>query len=285
MCVDLPLSSNEKTMVDELMDVGVACFCSVDDLAFQDKRATEPHKHGFHHLMVCTSGTGIYAEGDQKFRINAPAVIFTPFDTFHHWPDWGSMEGYGLGISTELVYPDYHLNFFGDSSKRIVEINNDLLKNVIPFLDKIKREWELNKSEREMIYYSCLNILFSEIVDCCHVATEGEDCVKETLCRQFTQLLEKSWSYSHSPDFYAKKLNVTTDYLSKALRERYGKSSRSMIKTKIIKEARHLLASTTINVKAVSFRLGFNDPGYFSRFFRKMTGESPKSYRNKIMKS
>ena len=55
-----------------------------------------------------------------------------------------------------------------------------------------------------------------------------------------------------------------------------------LIKKVRIEEASHLLRSSDFNVSEISFRLGFNDPLYFSRFFKKEVGLSPKQYKKKF---
>lgn len=272
-----------QTIADKLMEYGDACFSTICELSLHDKRATELHKHEFHHLVVCVSGMGTYVENDREFIIESPAVIFTPFGTFHKWSDWGDMKGYALGLSTDMIPQDYYFNFFSGNSPRVINMPRHALERVEPFLNKIKREWERSKSEREHIFSSCLNILFSEIIDYYPQIIVDVD-PQEQLCKHFNNLLNTHWNFSHSSEFYAKKLGVTPDYLSKVLREKYGKSSQALIKSRILKEAKYLLTRTSRSVKEISFELGFNDPGYFSRFFRKSVNKAPKSYRKDFMK-
>lgn len=51
-----------------------------------------------------------------------------------------------------------------------------------------------------------------------------------------------------------------------------------------IKRACQLLRNTNLKINQISFKLGFEDPYYFSRIFKKIVGKSPKDYRNEITK-
>ena len=51
-----------------------------------------------------------------------------------------------------------------------------------------------------------------------------------------------------------------------------------------IKRACQLLRNTNMKVNQISFKLGFEDPYYFSRIFKKIVGQSPKDYRNELAK-
>nr|WP_262911752.1 helix-turn-helix transcriptional regulator [Joostella atrarenae] len=54
-----------------------------------------------------------------------------------------------------------------------------------------------------------------------------------------------------------------------------------IIKNRIILEAKRQLSYTNNSVKEIAFMLGFNDPAYFTRFFKKALTVSPLQYRNK----
>ena len=46
-----------------------------------------------------------------------------------------------------------------------------------------------------------------------------------------------------------------------------------------IRQACRLLDTTGLTVREIGFRVGFEDPYYFSRMFRKLMGQSPRQYR------
>ena len=52
---------------------------------------------------------------------------------------------------------------------------------------------------------------------------------------------------------------------------------------KRIETAKSLLAGTDMSVTDISFSLGYEDPLYFSRVFKRQTGVSPREYRNKCI--
>jgi AraC family transcriptional activator of pobA len=60
------------------------------------------------------------------------------------------------------------------------------------------------------------------------------------------------------------------------------KSPLEVVHDRIIKEANRKLAYTRWPIAEISERLGFNDLGYFSRFYRQKTGETPTDYRARI---
>ena len=49
--------------------------------------------------------------------------------------------------------------------------------------------------------------------------------------------------------------------------------------SRILLEAQRALLNSTLSIAQTAYYLGFNDPAYFSRFFTKATGQSPRSFR------
>ena len=78
---------------------------------------------------------------------------------------------------------------------------------------------------------------------------------------------------------YARALGVSRDRLGTAVRRATGASPQAYLHQLLIKEASELLANTGMPVGQVAFRLGFPDPGYFSRFFTRLRGDSPARFR------
>ena len=78
----------------------------------------------------------------------------------------------------------------------------------------------------------------------------------------------------------AAQLKMSPHYLSDLLRQETGKPAIDHIHHYLISEAKSLLIGADLTVSEIAYRLGFENPPYFSRLFRKETGFSPVAYRN-----
>ncbi len=67
----------------------------------------------------------------------------------------------------------------------------------------------------------------------------------------------------------------------KVFKETVGEAPQSYLNRMIVEKAKTLLESTTFPIGEIASRLGFSDPLYFSRLFKKHCGISPKDYREK----
>ncbi len=102
--------------------------------------------------------------------------------------------------------------------------------------------------------------------------------VLSTLVSDFQNLLDEKYATEHSAQFYSDQLNISPKGLNKAVKKELGRTVSEIIKEKVIIEAKRELYSKELSIKEIAFKLGFEDPAYFSRFFKKETAHSPKEY-------
>lgn len=81
---------------------------------------------------------------------------------------------------------------------------------------------------------------------------------------------------------YAHALHVTTGHLNRQVRAATGVSLTSYLETATMTEACRLIAFTRLTFTEVSYRIGYDDPSYFSRRFRMRIGETPSQYRLRV---
>jgi AraC-like DNA-binding protein len=80
--------------------------------------------------------------------------------------------------------------------------------------------------------------------------------------------------------YMAGRLNVSSRYLSDLLKQETGKTALELIHLYLITEAKNLLKEGMMNIAEISFSLGFDNPTYFSRLFKKEVGVPPNIFRD-----
>lgn len=78
----------------------------------------------------------------------------------------------------------------------------------------------------------------------------------------------------------AEKLNVSQRYLSDMLRSLTGQHTQQYLQSKMIDKARELLSTSNLTIAEIAYRLGFEYPQSFNKFFKKQTQVSPLDYRH-----
>jgi AraC-like DNA-binding protein len=85
-----------------------------------------------------------------------------------------------------------------------------------------------------------------------------------------------------SVETISRRLAVNTTYLYNIVKEFSGLSTKAFLNHRLILEAQRKLYYGEISVKEVAFELGFNDPDYFSRLFRNVTGKTISRFMTEI---
>ena len=97
---------------------------------------------------------------------------------------------------------------------------------------------------------------------------------------KFSQLIEANYARQNPLTFYAASLGISTAHLNALCRQLTGHSALGLIHLRMGLEARRYLMYTSMPVKDVSDALGFSDPAYFTRFFKRQTGIAPIAFRS-----
>lgn len=100
------------------------------------------------------------------------------------------------------------------------------------------------------------------------------------LVLQFMELLTRHYGSQHQVAFYAKRLQVTPDHLSRVLKNNTGRKAKDHIQQLLMEEAKVLLSGPR-SIKEIAYQLGFNTPYAFSKFFKRNASVSPTSYRSR----
>lgn len=86
-----------------------------------------------------------------------------------------------------------------------------------------------------------------------------------------------------SVSFMADQLYLSPKYLSDLLKQETGKTAIELIHIFLISEAKNQLKSANQTIAEIAYSLGFENPPYFSRLFKKEAGMSPVQYKKGIV--
>lgn len=106
------------------------------------------------------------------------------------------------------------------------------------------------------------------------------------LCNKFNSLLSTCFSKGKLAEeglptvkFMADKLNVSTRYLTDMLKQETGKTAIEHIHIYLISEAKDRLIKNDNSISEIAYQLGFENPPYFSRLFKKEVGLTPNEFK------
>jgi len=93
--------------------------------------------------------------------------------------------------------------------------------------------------------------------------------------------VQSHYKEERSLEFYADKLCLTCKYISKVIKETSGKTANDIIDEHVALEVKALLKSTNMTIDQISETLNFPSQSFFGKYFKRITGISPKEYKTK----
>ncbi|MCU6709146.1 response regulator [Paenibacillus sp. J5C_2022] len=174
-----------------------------------------------------------------------------------------------------LAYPDeVSFQFIG----LFTGLTHRLGKTIRAFLDKENmkkwREPELFRSMDEMQEW-----WLERFIDLSR-AYEGYRSDRKTkIVQQAKEYIDRHIYDQVTREAAADHVYVNASYLSRLFRDVTGESFSDFVMRKKMERAIHLLQIERVMVYEVADRLGYKDPSYFARVFKKYTGKSPSEYQ------
>jgi AraC family transcriptional activator of pobA len=241
-----------------------------------------PHKHPFMgQVTYWFAGGGRYQVEDRTWNFSAPAISFVPSNVVH---------GFDVGEQSDAI---------------VVSISDDLLRAIGPqvdlaldapvlltgdagapgwsrigaLLDMVMEEYRGGAAASERMLASLVGAVLSLMARLGgNVGFEAASPVVALgldLRRAIDRHYREDWPVGH----YVERLATTPHLLDKAARTVFGQTVKEMVLERRLLEAKRLLRFTIRPMEDISREIGFEDPAYFSRFFRKRMGLSPTDWR------
>ena len=104
----------------------------------------------------------------------------------------------------------------------------------------------------------------------------------EEIFIEFNRLLPRHFIEHRDIAFYAGKLCITNDYLSRIVKRVSGRTVVDLINQMLLMEASYLLRASSLNISEIAERLHFAEPAAFTHFFTRLKGMSPREYRKSV---
>lgn len=253
----------------------------------QDVR-NEVHRHDFHELFFLDTGSGEHMIDLGTHRFTAPCMHAIVAGQVHRLSRSADSSGTVLMFQGEAIHggtmdDDIHALFSGLNGGPVWALNTEQQAWAKNLLGMIARETATDDPTSRRVASSLLTVL---IAKCAQWAggqpVRNPDSDPGDITRRFLGDVERDFIIERRVAVYAERYAISADHLSDLLRARIGRSAMEVLQDRLILEAKRLLLHSTMNVKEIGFALNMEDPAYFSRVFKKATGETPGDYRERI---
>jgi len=96
--------------------------------------------------------------------------------------------------------------------------------------------------------------------------------------------IEQYYKEEKNVEFYARKMELSSKRLNEIFKELLGQTVTQVLHHRLLLEAKRELVSQTKTIQSISDDLGFENPSYFARFFKKNEGSSPTEFLKQMFK-
>lgn len=249
----------------------------VDRAAGLDWRIS-PHRHAhLHQVFLLISGAAQLQINGEIIAANPPQIMNMPRGHVHGFQFSAGTEGYVLTLPA-ADFPD----LFGPKAETRVMLDQPFLTPAPPDLPghfaAIEALHTADAPLRGLRLRTAALALFTRLAELCAPQAAHSD----PRLAQFEDLIRRHLTQGWALSDYSRALGLSARHLRRLCQNQTGMSATAIIATTRLREACRLLAYTRMRVQDVGFALGFDDPAYFARSFRRGMCVSPQDYRRQI---
>jgi len=284
--VNYPITSEE----DELWGLTITTV-GYQNICEQENYPPEKHPVGYYfnvdkgrilneyQLLYITNGNGVFTFGNSKQScLITEGKMF--FLTPGVWHTYKPLENSG--------WNEYWIGFKGEIIEKIVKEGFFLNKNPVfnigmneEIIDLYYKAIEIANEERSGFQQALTGIVLN-ILGLMYYRNKTRAFEDEELINKINKakvIMRENIYKNITAETISKNLGISYSGFRRAFKELTGTSpSKYMLELKL-NEAKLLLYNSNLPIKEISYSLNFENPDYFTIFFKKRTGKTPTEYR------
>ncbi|MBI3218774.1 MAG: helix-turn-helix domain-containing protein [Bacteroidetes bacterium] len=259
--------------------VGNMSIRELGPLVSKQNLTQELHRHDFYLLIAIERGTGTHEIDFVPHRIRNYSVFFLHPGQVHQINlkkgSSGFIMQFTAGVYRQQTTP---MQLFQQTH---FIYNAQSYQKIHALLTSLFDEYQKKASRFEEVIQSYLHILITELIRSTEQIASPIPSVFASWQRydQLTNLMEAQFLTHKDAAYYADQLNMTPYQLNAITKQAVGKTCAMLIQDRVLLEAKRLLFATSLQVNEIAYQLGYEDPSYFIRFFKKHTGYTPDALR------
>lgn len=237
--------------------------------------------------------------GRQEYDFQENTLVFTaPGQVFGHPQDGSTYKakGWALYFSPELLHgtslgrhiKDY--TFFSYAANEALHISEREREIVIDCFKKIDEEINFGGDKHSnTIIASAIELFLNYCLRFYDRQFITRKKANKDILTQFEELIDNYYISGNAEKhgtptvaWCADRLHLSANYFGDLIKKETGKSALEYIQQKTMDVAKDQLATTSKSISEIAYYLGYQYPQYFSRAFKKITGQTPNEYRQEV---
>ena len=254
------------------------------------ERIADPHRNENYQIIFIRSGTTICKIDMQSYNLSEKHIGYIyPGQIYQILPSTKA-DGFILSFTRDFFHLSVKRSLLGNQANLLGTKNSsqflidDFVKDDLhEIVTRIEKELSSARPLKYEVLKGLLRILlihFSRISNGIMIGPSPDKNYKTV--KNFFLMLEEKYRTNRMATDYSDALAVTTNFLNALLKKNTGFTTSYHIHQRILTEAKRLTVYSDITMKEIAYHLGFEDSAHFSKFFKKVAGESFKEFKKNI---
>ena len=255
------------------------------------------HSHNFHELVIILSGDGVHWVEGIEFPVTAGDVLLVQGNQEHYFKELNELTFYNVMFKVDELklpidelkkIPGYHAMFIlspksnlKQKYENMLHLSRKPLAYVQTILDgMIDEAQQKNPGFEASLYFKLIELIVYLSRQYAHMDTGARGQSLQRVTKVIGEIegnYQKQWKLAE----LAKIACMSEGNLMRIFKEATEQSPIDYLIHLRIQKAMGFLRNTNMQITEIAYNIGFNDSNYFTRHFKKISGQSPRQYRQK----
>jgi AraC family transcriptional activator of pobA len=261
--------------------------------SYKGYNSRHPHRHKYFEVIYFKNSGGEHEIDFKTYKIFSASIHFVSPDQVHILKRENHVVGYVFSFTDEFFLEPGATNLFTDNfiyfnnsvASPVLQLkDNKQIKEIESIILRIRNEFGSAYQDKRIALQSLMKLF---LIHCkrnysSDLNENSNPSVQSEITRNFRKLLEQNFRNIKTVNDYSLLLNITPGHLSETIQKDTGKTAGEFIHERVILEAKRLLYHSQKSIKEIAAELNFEDPSYFSKFFKSRTETTPEQFRKSI---
>ena len=252
-----------------------------------EQATASPHRDTHYLLLLATQGQFTVNLDFEPVTFTAPALLVVFPGQVHHLIGMADQQGWGISFDATLLDGNSQLlleKVF--AGPRAVDARSDFYPQAVALMELLETlQAGSTNAHVHRATHALLSALLSLMAGQFRAETAGakpKESRAVLIEQAFSRLLKQHFQTWKQPARYADELSLSVAHLNDTVKAITGRSVSAHIQQRSMLEAKRLLYHTDLSVKEIGYQVGYDEPVYFNKLFRKVTGTTPGHFRQQF---
>jgi AraC-like DNA-binding protein len=250
--------------------------------------AARPHSHSYYQIIWFFNAKGTHTVDFKIYDIKENTILFITKDQIHAFDDNYDCEGWLIHFNESFfMHTDVDIflkyNIFKTQENPCYALETETLSKGKNYIDLIIAELKNRKDfgfeDSVRFLLKCFLINLERVHQKRDTKNINPNDAYTLQLYQFKELIELNYKKGLPINEYGDLMNISSKTLNTITKKVIQKSPSELIAERIILEAKRLLKFTSLRIGEIAFRLGFEDPSYFIKYFKRYVKLAPLEFR------